>query len=256
MIDKRKIQHAFGKAALTYDNAAQLQRMVGEWLLATQAPSIQTNTLLDLGCGTGFLTQRLIRNFPNSHITALDIAFPMLEETQKKLSNSVHYICADAEHLPFTSSCLDGIFSNLALQWCEDLSQTFAEFKRVLKPDGVLQFSTFGENTLYELKTAWQTVDDFSHVNAFYNENDLLHFLKIVGFERVEYETLTIVSRYDSVLCLMRELKQLGANYVHQSKNQMTSKKQLKMMMKAYEIYRVYAQIPATFELIKITAHI
>ncbi|REN01692.1 methyltransferase domain-containing protein, partial [Mycobacterium tuberculosis] len=62
---------------------------------------------------------------------------------------------------------VDVIFSNLCLQWVEDLPAVFAGFRRALKPGGLLLVSTFGPETLIELRDAFAAADDVPHVSRF-----------------------------------------------------------------------------------------
>ncbi len=263
-LDKAKIRQSFAAASVTYDGVAALQRTVGKALLNTINIGSLTGTLLDLGCGTGFLTANLggrlengTQSVPYMTVIALDIALPMVRVTRAKLADSsnVNYVCADAEQLPLTGQIVDGVFSNLVLQWCVNLEGVFTDIKRVLKPGGRLVFSTFGPQTLQELKAAWADVDDFNHVNDFYGEQQLRHFLQLAGYTEIAIETRVYLSNYDSVLALMKELKHIGAHNVIAGRNKsITTKTQMQRMITAYERHRIGESIPATFEVIMVTA--
>ncbi len=255
--DKVKIRQSFAAASATYDGAAELQRTVGKALLASVFAETFTGRVLDLGCGTGFVTAELLSVNSNQSMIAVDIAMGMLNATRSKLinHNNVSYVCADAEYLPIAASTMDAVVSNLALQWCRNLEAVFADLKRVIKPGGQLVFSTFGPQTLQELKTAWATVDDFSHVNEFYTVAELEVFLRQAGFRQLQIESRTYVSSYDSVLDLMHELKAIGAqNVIGERSKTITTKLQLQKMITAYETHRVNSRIPATYECVFVQA--
>jgi malonyl-CoA O-methyltransferase len=276
-LDKAKIKQSFATASVTYDNAAEFQRTVGKALLNTINPERLTGTFLDLGCGTGFLSTQLLashvgyasrtlnlgeclengtRCVPYISVIALDIALPMLQVTRTKLADmpNVSYLCADAEHLPLAKQIVDGVFSNLALQWCVNLQAVFTDIKRVLKPNGSLVFSTFGPQTLQELKAAWAKVDDYNHVNEFYSKQQLTRFLQLAGYTEIMVETRVYISSYDSVLALMKELKHIGAHNVISGRNKnITTKTIMRRMIAAYE-EQSCDLIPATFEVIMVTA--
>lgn len=256
-LDKRKIKTSFAKACDSYDAMAKLQRRVGRALLSTANITGLTGTVLDIGSGTGFLTGELCALSGYQRIIALDIALPMLQIARHKLADTVCYVCADAEFLPLQNHSVDSIFSNLALQWCQDLDAVFAEFKRVLKPAGCLTFSTFGATTLHELKAAWASVDGYTHVNQFYNADEVVDFLAQAGYQQISIEKNLYRSEYGTVMELMHELKAIGAHNVTAGRNRrMTTKNQLQMMIARYEKLRVNGFIPATFEVLNITAQV
>lgn len=263
-LDKAKIRQSFAAASVTYDGVAELQRTVGKNLLDIINAESLAGTLLDLGCGTGFLTANLagyLENgahcVPYTTVIALDIALPMLQVTQTKLADApnVSYLCADAEQLPLAGQVADAVFSNLALQWCVNLEAVFTDIKRALKPDGKLIFSTFGPQTLQELKAAWAEVDDYNHVNDFYSERQLTDFLQLAGYTEIAVETKVYASGYGSVFTLMRELKHIGAHNVIAGRNKnITTRTQMQRMIAAYEQYRSGDQVTATYEVIMVTA--
>ena len=258
-LDKARIKRSFAAASVTYDSVAVLQRTVGKELLHSIDAAKLTGTLLDLGCGTGFLTGELLAYSNHEATIALDIALSMLQTTQAKLANkrNISYICADAEHLPLAWQSIDSVLSNLALQWCSNLEAVFIDIKRTLKPEGQLVFSIFGPQTLRELKSAWATVDNYNHVNAFYSEAQLQQFLQQAGFKNVQIKSKLYTPRYESVWTLMQELKNLGAQHVIAGRNKkITTKTAIQQMISAYEKHRVNGQIPATFEVISIIAKV
>jgi malonyl-CoA O-methyltransferase len=251
-LDKTKIKQSFGNASQTYDTVAELQRKIGRDLLKNHLQKKLTGNVVDLGCGTGFLTQALLPNCEN--LIAVDLAFPMLQTTREKLGDNVNYVCADAENLPFSNESIDTIFSNVALQWCQPIDKALNELHRVLKIDGELIFSTFGSETLHELKTAWQNVDNFAHVNEFYTAPQLQSALEKAHFSHIEIKTRAYISDYDSILDLMRELKHIGAHNVnsHRPKN-LTTKKALQTLIENYPRDE-FGKISSTFDVICIVA--
>jgi len=252
-IDKKKVRQSFSSAAETYDGLATLQRKVGLDLLAKVAWQDSDTIILDIGCGTGFLTQELMLKSSAQQLIGLDIAMPMVQASRAKLEhfNKVRYLCADAEHLPLANNSVDSIYSNLALQWCQNLTSVFKNFKQVLKQDGRIYFSTFGSTTLQELKNSWAEVDGFTHVNDFYSGDELLSYLQKSGFSDIKIETKSYQSNYQTVLELMRELKGIGAHNVLEGRyRKTTSRTRMQKMVESYEKYRVNGLLPATYEVV------
>ncbi|MFA5982704.1 MAG: malonyl-ACP O-methyltransferase BioC [Methylococcaceae bacterium] len=255
-IDKNKVRKSFSNASQTYDQAALLQQLIGKQLLKTVKG--KTGHVLDLGCGTGFFTQLLIASLNPESIIAMDIAEKMVQASVVKLSYcpSFKVICADIEHLPFADHCFDIVCSNLALQWVIYLERTFSDIKRVLKPGSQLVFSTFGPKTLNELKTAWAKVDHYSHVNEFYNQDQIKQYLQDSGFKQIEINSLTYSLEYLSVLDLMQKLKLIGAHNVTSKRNKnFTTAKQIQAMMMAYEQANMQdGHVLATYEIYMVSA--
>ncbi len=250
-LDKAKIRDSFAAAATSYDAAAALQRQVGLTLLEKFPVQATDGWVLDLGCGTGFLSRQLATDNPSQPLLAVDIAWPMLQAARANdLNQATEFLCADAEKLPFAANSLQQIYSNLALQWCQDLQALFADGLRILQADGQWVFSTFGPATLRELKAAWKAVDDFVHVNPFYSAAAIEAFAHEAGFESVEIESILYTSCYPSVLALMHELKSLGAHNVNQARNHRpTSRRQLQKMIRHYEA-AMQGDIVASYEII------
>lgn len=259
MISKKRARDSFNRAAKTYDNVAVLQREVGDRLIERlDIVRATPKTILDVGCGTGDSTLKLSKLYRRSSIVALDFAERMLQVAshkqswkQKLLGNEIRFICADAEHLPFSDNSFDFVFSNLTLQWCIDLEHTFREFNRVLKPGGLLFFSTLGPDTLKELRQSWQQVDTSQHVHTFLDMHDvgdaMVRSRLADPVMDVEYFTLT----YSNAMDLMRELKQLGAHNASVNRShQLTGKHHLRSMQRHYEKFRADNKLPSTYEVV------
>ena len=256
-LDKSQVRHSFARASNSYDGPASLQRSVGKELLTKALAKASKGTVLDLGCGTGIVTGALLKLYPDDQVIALDIAFPMLQVNRNKnlASQRLGYICADAENLSFKDHSLNMIVSNLALQWCRHLQAVCVGVSRALKPGGQFLCSTFGPHTLKELKHAWAEVDQYTHVNSFYGQGQIRAFMEQAGFQDIRINSRQAISHYDRVLDLMKELKGLGAHNLNHGRNRsMTGKRKLLGMIRAYEKQSKQSQIPATFDVIFISA--
>lgn len=257
-IDRSQMRRAFERAAKSYDAAAVLQKQVGERLLERLAlTTVAPARVLDVGCGTGRPTRELVRRYPKTQVLGLDIAAPMLRLARRRQPwlHPARFVCGDAERMPFASQSFELLYANLVLQWCQDPDATFLEWRRLLKPHGLLLFSTLGPDTLKELRAAWKEVDDHSHVNRFLDMHDLGDALIRAGFVEpvmdVEHVTLT----YDDVFGLMRDLKGIGAHNVTAGRGRaLTGRGRLDALANAYERWRRDGRLPATYEVVYGTA--
>src|SRR5215472_7416278 len=170
-LDRARLRASFERASAGYEAAAGLQaRIAAELLERLELFRFAPGVVLDLGSGTGRVTPELKRRYPRARVIALDLAPGMLREARRHQRPWRRFarVCGDALRLPLRDGSVDLIFSNLMLQWCEPLAAALTEVRRVLKPSGFFAFSTFGRDTLQELRSAWAQADDrFNHVNHF-----------------------------------------------------------------------------------------
>ncbi|HEY6095132.1 MAG TPA: malonyl-ACP O-methyltransferase BioC [Gallionellaceae bacterium] len=259
-IDKREVRRAFSRAATQYDAAAVMQREVCVRMLERlDYVRLQPTRVLDVGSGTGWGSRQLAERYKGADIVALDIAMGMLQAARdteswwRKVfgSSRQRYVCADVEALPLGAGSVELVWSNVALQWCNDLPATLVELNRVLKTDGLLMFSTFGPDTLKELRTAFAGVDGYSHLNRFTDMHDIGDMLMAAGFAEpvmdMEYITLT----YDDVRAVMQDLRSIGAHNATAGRAAgMMGKQKWAQIVRNYETLRRDGKLPATFEIV------
>lgn len=261
-LDKKQLRTAFERAAGSYDQAAVLQREISNRMLSRlEYIKYRPDVILDAGSGTGYGSQQLAERYPKSQLIAVDIARTMLSHARPNttwwqrmlplLQQRTDYVCADIEQLPIKSESIGMVWSNLAFQWCNDLEHTFAEMHRILRTDGLLMFSTFGPDTLKELRQSFAHIDTFSHVNRFIDMHDIGDLLVHNGFSTpvmdMEYITLT----YSDVISVMRDLKAIGAHNVLLGRQQgLMGKNKWQQAINAYEKLRHDGKLSATFEVI------
>jgi malonyl-CoA O-methyltransferase len=260
VIDKQAMRRAFSRAAPNYDATAVLQREVCTRMLERlDYIKLQPARLLDAGSGTGWGGRQLAEKYPAAQIVSLDIAIGMLQTAQdksswwKKLFGGAGplQVCADVEALPLAASSVEMIWSNLAVQWCNDLPATFVELHRVLKADGMLMFSTLGPDTLKELRQAFKGVDERSHLNRFADMHDIGDMLMQAGFAEpvmdMEYMTLT----YEDVRGVLHDLKGIGAHNTTAGRGQgLMGRAAWGRLLENYEKLRRDGRLPATYEVV------
>ncbi|MFH1386195.1 MAG: malonyl-ACP O-methyltransferase BioC [bacterium] len=235
MLDKKEISRNFSASAKNYDQHAVLQKTLADKLLSQlPTPNSELVSILDLGCGTGYLIGKMKGLFPGASMIGLDIAPGMVEVASNK-----HEGCqlGDGEALPFTDDAFDLVVSNASLQWM-DAGKVFSEVSRVLKPGGGFHFSTFGPETLKELK------ESGFRVNTFLSINELISLAKD-KFAVVSFETIKVEQKFKTIKELLLHLKGIGAQTTDKSKS---------VNFSAFRKYQnKYGQdgfIPATYEII------
>lgn len=255
-LDLRQVRRAFGRAASDYAAIAVLQREVESRLLeqlvfAKTAPT----RILDLGCGPGRASAELRQRYPKAELVALDLALPMLVEAGRgwrwytPKSKRFHRVCADARTLPFAEQSFDLVFSSLCLQWVEDLPALLDGLRGLLRPGGLLLFSSFGPDTLHELRAAFAAADSAPHVSSFLPMQAVGDALMSAGFRDPVLDTDRFTLTYREPRELMRELRGIGAgNAWSDRRRSLTGKTRMQRVFAAYEDFRQDGVLPATYE--------
>lgn len=263
-LDKARVRASFDRAANTYDAAAVMQKLVREEMLSRlDLVSMQPARILDAGCGTGHASKALMQKYPKAQIVSLDLAMGMLHKTlstntspaqrikQALGFNKQHLLCGDIEQLPLADASLDMVWSNLAIQWCNDLDAAFTHMHRVLRNEGLLTFSTLGPDTLKELRAASSVGGEHVHVSRFIDMHDIGDALVRVGFAAPVLDVERITLTYDDVIAVMHDLKSIGAHNAADGRNRgLQGRGFLKQITEKYERFRKDGKLPATFEVV------
>jgi malonyl-CoA O-methyltransferase len=269
LFDTRQVRRAFSRSAASYDAAARLQHAVEAQLLESldylddpalkRAPPAR---VLDLGCGTGRASLAMQSRWPKAEVVSLDLALPMLRQAREASRRASGWLpnpfarkpaqlCADARALPLADASVDVLFSNLCLQWVDDLDALFAGFRRVLKPHGLLLVSTFGPGTLWELRDAFAHADAAPHVSPFADIAGFGDALVRAGFHQPVLDRDEQTTHYPDLPALMRELRAIGAtNALASRRHTLTGRARFAAAADAYEAHREARGLPATWETI------
>lgn len=259
-LDRSAVRRAFSRAAAAYDGDAGLQRDIGNELLERLEPvRIEPRRIVDLGCGTGHATRALATRYAAADVIAVDFAEAMLARLPRssrlaawlQRARGPRPVCADIRRLPLADASVDLLFSNLAFQWIGDVSALFVELRRVLRPGGVLMFSTFGPDTLAELRAAWAAVDGAGHVHGFADMHDIGDAMLAAGLRDPVMDVDRVQKAYADLPDLMRRIKAIGAqNALTGRRRGLTGRARLAELERAYPLVDAAGRPLASWEVV------
>lgn len=257
-LSKKRAQQGFHAAAAQYDQHAQLQREIADRLIERlDFIKLDPQRILDLGTGTGYLINALKQRFPKAQIVGADLAHGMLayakqqHQSWKPWQKTPAWVCADAERLPFQDHSFDLVISSLMLQWCHPLDTVFRGIHRVIKPGGLVLFTTFGPDTLKELRWSWAQVDRYQRVHEFADMHDVGDAMVHARFADPVMDMEMITMTYTDLKLLVKDLRGIGArNASEQGEKSLTGKGKWRAMQTAYETLKQDGQYPASYEVV------
>ena len=266
-IDTRAARRMFARAAASVAKGDFLAREA-ESRMADRLDYLKftPKRILDLGCGRGASMELLTSRYPSAGIIGIDSCLPLLEgsgrdggigallkrwvgrATGASLRSTC---CADMEQLPFAVSSASMIWSNLALAWVRDPAAAFTEFARVLEPGGLLMFSSYGPDTLRELREAFDGIDSYAHTMRFVDMHDLGDMMAASGFATPVVDMQALTLTYADVEGLIRDLRSTGeTNVAADRRRGLLTPEAWARFKQAYEAKRRNDRLPATIELI------
>ena len=189
---------------------------------------IAPQRVLDAGCGSGADLALLHKDFAAAQILGIDSAEAMVRAARAPASRlaslnqflskllpsktGIDLLCGDFADLPLAQSSVDLVWSNLALHWHPQPDRVFAEWRRVLRVDGLLMFSCFGPDTFQELKTAFADVDLAPHALPFVDMHDFGDQLVSAGFSTPVLDMEKITLTYETAQALLDDVRGWGGN--------------------------------------------
>ena len=257
--DVRQVRRAFSRASTTYADASGLQREVEAQLLDSleylddRVPAV----VLDVGSGPAHAALQMRQRWPKSRVIAMDLSLAMLQQAPVRtgwrdrlgLQKPVDRVCADLRLLPFADNSVDLLFSNLCLQWVDDLPAALAGFRRVLKPEGLLLVSTFGPQTLIELRESFGVADAAPHVSPFVSIAEFGDALMQAGFRNPVLDRDVATGWHPDMTALMREQRAIGAtNALDGRRRGLTGRARFAAAAAHYEQFRTERGLPASWE--------
>lgn len=247
----QSIRDTFERVADRYDDHAALEQEVCRRLLErTEFNRRSPLQILDLGCGTGDGSVQLKRSFRKAQVAGLDTSMAMLSQLRRRsgMLRPVRAVCGDIGALPFANRSADMVFSNLASYWCPDPMAMFSEFRRTIRPDGMLLFSTFGPGTMSELSEVWPGIDREVELPVFPDLLEVGNGLVAAGFREPVMDMDLITLSYPRLDALFGELEVTGTSMLVRGwENWANSMEELKQ---AYLPLMKEGKYPLSFEII------
>lgn len=227
---KARLARQFSKAACRYEELAKVQ-----WQIARYGLEMHTNcdgVVLDLGCGTGRISAQLASEA--NRVLGVDIARGMIELARYRypLANT-EFAVADAENLPFADSCIDSVFSSMALQWCRPLDKVLKELFRVMKPDACGTLAIMAQGSLTELNQSWQKLGKSAHINTFDSLTTMHQSAQRAGFQ-CSASQQRFTSWHHDIFDVLHSIKDIGAGVLVDQNRRALSRPQLQQLHCCY----------------------
>jgi malonyl-CoA O-methyltransferase len=226
MIDKNKVNRNFSKGAKTYDKYALIQKHMADKLDILVHNSEEKFNILEVGCGTGIFSEKILEKFPNSNIDFLDISSHMIDAAKEKfgVSDSIDYIVEDVEKYN-PDKKYDLIFSNAAFQWINNQKGLFDQLDTILDVGGAILFSTFGKDTYFELRESLKTIDSTLEYSQNFTTLEELKKVTQNKYKVLSSDEERVKENYDSVMGFLKMIKNIGANSALSKSKPFTKKK-------------------------------
>lgn len=266
-IDLARVRRLFSDPARVAESGFLRREIAGRMHERLALVKLAPERVLDAGCGAGEDLSLLQKSYPAAHIVGVDASPAMLaagktpsagmRPLNQLLSRlmpakaGVDLVSGDFGNLPLGANSVDLVWSNLALHWHPQPDKVFAEWRRVLKVDGLLMFSNFGPDTLKELRAAFAAMDETPHVLPFVDMHDFGDQLVEAGFTTPVMDMEQITVTYDTVEALLADVRALGGNPLATRRRALVGRAAWQRMVAALEAQRrADGKLALTFEVI------
>lgn len=271
----RRVRQLFASPRRIAESDFLRREIANRMLERLELVKINPQRVLDAGCGEGVDIASLQERFADAHVLGIDASLAMLAAVREKqvaalssmnrllkkwlpvkmgsgLSANPDLLCGDFAQLPFGINTIDLVWSNLALHWHPQPDRIFAEWRRVLKVDGLLMFSCFGPDTFKELRAAFTAIgDDAPSTLSFVDMHDFGDMLVNAGFSTPVMDMETITVTYESVDKFMADVRAWGGNPLMTRRRGLLGRSAWKRVTQALEeSRRMDGRIPLTFEIV------
>ena len=251
--DRSRIRRRYERAAGSYAAKARIEaEMAARLMERTEFMNLEPGRVLDGGCGVGGSFAALAERFPQALLTGGDFARGMLRTARAGAARAL-LAGIDLERLPFADGSFGVYWSNACLHLLPSPLRALREAHRVLEDEGLFIFSTFGPDTLKEVRSAFAGIDGAEHVLGFADMHDLGDELRRTGLADPVMETEELVVLYARPEDLADELRQSGAsNAAAGARKALLGKGAWRRFLDSYRraAGRADGKVGATFEIV------
>jgi malonyl-CoA O-methyltransferase len=263
-IDPARVQQLFADPARVAASGFLRREIAGRMFERLSLVKNSPQQVLDAGCGVGEDLAQLQKAYPAAQVLGVDAVPAMLaaaagagQAPRSFLSrllpakSGIDLVCADFGQLPLGPNSLDLVWSNLALHWHPQPDRVFAEWRRVLRVDGLLMFSNFGPDTFRELRSAFAAMDETPHSLPFVDMHDFGDQLVEAGFTTPVMDMEQITVTYDTPQALLADVRAFGGNPLATRRRGLVGRAAWQRMLDALEAgRRPDGKLGLTFEVI------
>ncbi|NEX64307.1 methyltransferase domain-containing protein [Noviherbaspirillum galbum] len=274
-IDPLEVRRLFTRTARIKESAFLRREIALRMHERLALVKIAPGRVLDAGCGDGADLAQLHAVYPESELVGLDAADALLAQARDQQAAAAHsmnrvlarllpsrrararagsgaaLVSGGFESLPLAPNSIDLIWSNLALHWHPQPDLVFAEWRRVLRVDGLLMFSCFGPDTFKEVAAAFSRIDSAPHVLPFVDMHDFGDMLVNAGFATPVMDMEKITVTYDSARRLLDDVRAFGGNPLRTRRKGLLGRRAWQVVIDALEQQRnADGKIPLTFEIV------
>ena len=262
-LEKKRIAHIFNRQAEVYDGHAVIQQRMAHRIMQTLDENrVEAGNILEVGCGTGYLTQLLLEHFPDAGLVGMDLSKRMVATAMGRTGNQVRYWVGDVEEEPLGKRCYDLIAANAVVHWLQNPGSTLQRLVDALEPGGFLILSTFGPDTLQELAWIYDAVEEemglppSRRVGGFRSECEWIRLMEQAGVSSPRFLQCWHRLPYPSAKDLLTAVRSLGAGGTRMREHSISpvrEKLMIEEVLKRYDrMWRDKDGVYATFQLIQV----
>jgi malonyl-CoA O-methyltransferase len=272
-IDLLRVRRLFSNPPSVSESGFLRREIAGRMFERLELIKVAPSLVLDAGCGDGADLPVLRQRFGSARLVGVDASAAMIEAaraSQTAAQSSMNRLlqrwlpksangpgigaelaCADFARLPLGTGSADLVWSNLALHWHPQPHRVFAEWRRVLRVDGLLMFSCFGPDTFKELRSAWAAAGPQPRVLPFVDMHDFGDMLIDAGFATPVMDMETVTVTYTSAQKLLQDMRAWGGNPLSTRSRGLIGRGAYRRLLDALETgRRDDGTLPLTFEIV------